>query len=156
MLPSSIQFCSNARFFSLMEQDGERVVRVVDTPFDAPPVAAQTAGDAFEAVLARVGAWRPIRDRVDARLIAEVRQQTGKLINSQKDVGGWPDYRPAAAPADSDADGMPDAWEASHGVRLLDPADAAKDRDADGRETPEATPVILRSRASRPIKTSAP
>jgi hypothetical protein len=38
----------------------------------------------------------------------------------------------AAAPADTDSDGMPDEWETSRGLNPRDPADAARDRDNDG------------------------
>jgi hypothetical protein len=73
---------------------------------------------------------------VDERVIASVR--TGKpafgdgIIDSLADVGGWPEYRPAPAAGDADRDGMPDAWERSHGLDPADPADAASDSDRDG------------------------
>ena len=38
----------------------------------------------------------------------------------------------AADPNDSDADGMPDAWEVSFGLDPFDPNDAAVDSDGDG------------------------
>jgi hypothetical protein len=37
-----------------------------------------------------------------------------------------------AAPADADNDGMPDFWEASHGLSANDATDNIKDRDSDG------------------------
>ncbi|MFN0127639.1 MAG: hypothetical protein ACKV19_13240, partial [Verrucomicrobiales bacterium] len=50
------------------------------------------------------------------------------------------DHGPAGDPADpdadalldSDADGLPDAWEMAHGLNALDPTDAAIDLDGDG------------------------
>ena len=33
------------------------------------------------------------------------------MIDSQDDVGGWPNLESTPAPKDSDHDGMPDAWE---------------------------------------------
>lgn len=45
------------------------------------------------------------------------------IIDSQQDVGGWPELKSAAAPADSDHDGMPDAWEREHGLDPANPAD---------------------------------
>jgi len=64
----------------------------------------------------------PVRDAVDARIIADVRQRTGKIIDSQKEVGGWPDYRSAAPPPDADNDGVPDTWETAHGMSQRDAA----------------------------------
>ena len=54
------------------------------------------------------------------------------IIDSQRDVGGWPVLASSTAPPDADHDGMPDAWEQAHG---LDPArteDGAEDPDGDG------------------------
>ncbi len=41
-------------------------------------------------------------------------------------------FRPSGAPLDSDGDGIPDWWEAAHGLDPSDPADAALDPDGDG------------------------
>ena len=70
-------------------------------------------------------------DAVDARIVAGVIAGTGRIINSQSDVGGWPELAPGAPWVDADADGMPDDWETAHG---LDPAtaDGSADRDGDG------------------------
>jgi hypothetical protein len=72
------------------------------------------------------------RDTVDARVIAEVRARSGKHIDSQAQVGGWPVLRSAVAPQDSDGDGMPDAWESARGLDARDGDDARADRDGDG------------------------
>lgn len=122
----------NTRFFSRVEIDGQRQVRIVDKPFDAPPVKTLPANEAFEAILASVGACLPVRDAVDARIIDQVRQRKGGIIDSQKQVGGWPDYRSAEPPKDADMDGMPDTWEVSRGLDPSDPANAVLDRNGDG------------------------
>jgi hypothetical protein len=72
------------------------------------------------------------RDAVDQRVVENVRNRRGKLIDSQEQVGGWPALRNAPAPADQDRDGMPDAWEKAHGLNPTDPADRNADRDGDG------------------------
>ena len=92
--------------------------------------ATETAAQAHASVLARAGASR-VRDAVDVRILAGVADGTGRIINSQTDVGGWPDLAPGTPWIDTDADGMPDDWETAHG---LDPAtaDGAADRDGDG------------------------
>jgi hypothetical protein len=114
----------NTQFFSTVEWEGKREVRTVDTPFDAAPVKTVSAADALELVLASVGASRPVRDAVDARLVEHVRTRRGKLIDSQAEVGGWPVLKSGALPVDTDNDGMPDAWEIAHGLDPKNPADA--------------------------------
>lgn len=122
----------NTQFFSAVEIEGRRQVRIVAEPFDMPPVETRSAQEAYAAVLAGVGASRPIRDAVDARIIAEVRNRTGSVIDSQQQVGGWPEYRSAAPEPDSDHDGMPDDWERRNGLDPDDPADGSSDKDGDG------------------------
>jgi pectate lyase len=122
----------NTKFFSAHEIDGKRQVRTFDQPFAAPSVNTVPARDVVELVLASVGASLPQRDAVDARLVNHVRTRTGKMINSQTEVGGWPALAAAPAPADADNDGMPDAWESKHGLNPRDAADANVDSDQDG------------------------
>jgi len=109
---------------------------LADWKADAPDLgdnvpATQSAQDACEQVLARAGASLQ-RDAVDARVINNVREHKGRLINSQDQVGGWPTLKTLPAPKDSDGDGMPDEWETAHGLNPNDPADNPKDRDNDG------------------------
>ncbi|CAN5428147.1 pectate lyase [soil metagenome] len=99
---------------------------VMDTPFDAAPVTLQDATTAYRMVLDRSGASKA-RDPIDARVVDSVRKRTGKIINSQKDVGGWFLAKSNAAPKDTDGDGMPDAWEKA---RKLNPRDASDASDA--------------------------
>jgi len=112
-------------------------------PIPAAPVTPQSADKAYELVLAGVGANFPKRDALDTRIVEETRTGTAKygkiwngggtgIIDSQKDVGGWPELKSAPAPADSDRDGMPDAWEKKRGLDPNDASDGAKDRDKDG------------------------
>ncbi|PLK25729.1 polysaccharide lyase family 1 protein [Novosphingobium sp. TH158] len=53
------------------------------------PVRADPAPGGCEAVLARAGAGP--RDAVDQRVVSSVRNRSGRIIDSQDDVGGWPD-----------------------------------------------------------------
>jgi hypothetical protein len=80
----------NSRFFNQVEIEGKRQVRIVAEPFEAAPVNTLSAQEAFEAVLAAVGAARPVRDAADARIVDQVRQRQGAIIDSQAQVGGWP------------------------------------------------------------------
>jgi len=59
-------------------------------PPDVAPVKADPASHACEAVLASAGASAP-RDAVDTRVVAGVRGRTGRIIDSQDEVGGWPE-----------------------------------------------------------------
>ncbi len=82
----------------------------------------QPAAEAAELVLAHAGASLH-RDPVDLRVIADVRNRTGKLIDSPREVGGFPPLRSGPAPADRDRDGIPDAWETARGLDPANPAD---------------------------------
>ncbi|MCX6615940.1 MAG: thrombospondin type 3 repeat-containing protein, partial [Acidobacteria bacterium] len=122
----------NTAMFDRVEYQGKKLFSLVSAPFDAAPVRTQSAKEAYQAVLESVGATVPVRDAVDSRIIADVRNRTGKLIDSQKEVGGWPAYRAAAPPRDSDNDGVPDAWETAHGMNPRDPRDAGAVDPASG------------------------
>lgn len=50
-------------------------------PFPAPPVKTDTARDAYEHVLKDAGAALPAHDAVDARVLREVRDGTGRIIS---------------------------------------------------------------------------
>ncbi len=112
---------------------GDACVRA-DKPFPTPVITMQTAEEAYELVLAHAGATMPKRDSADERVVHQVKTRTytftgmkdGKLYpgipDSMKQVGDWPTLNSLPAPADSDHDGMPDAWEMAKG---LDPREAA-------------------------------
>jgi len=122
----------NSQFFDPVVIDGKRQVQTVAELFAAPPVRTMPAQEAYAAVLESAGATLPVRDAVDSRIADEVRRRTGSIIDSQKQAGGWPEYRSAEPPKDSDNDGMPDDWEAAHGLNPNDPKGASLDRDGDG------------------------
>ena len=56
----------------------------------------------------------------------DVRARTGKLIDSQTQVGGWPELKAGKVPVDSDNDGIPDEWEIKHGLNPHDASDASQ------------------------------
>jgi pectate lyase len=122
----------NRLFFSQTEEAGRPVVRIADAPFPAPPVRQTSARRTYEDVLTTGGASLPKRDAADERLVKNVRERSGKIINSQAEVGGWPSLDAGEAPADSDHDGMPDAWEKRFDLNPTDAADGALDADGDG------------------------
>jgi len=57
---------------------------------------------------------------------------TGKIINSQDEAGGWPDYSEGIAPVDTDKDGMPDVYEQQHACLNYMVEDSSGDPDRDG------------------------
>jgi hypothetical protein len=104
---------------------------VVNNEFSVVAVPTQTAAAAYSSVLDSVGASKA-RDAVDMRIVNDVRNRTGKIIDSQNDVGGWPALRTMTPPTDTDRDGMPDAWEAPRGLDANNAADRNGDDDCDG------------------------
>lgn len=84
--------------------------------------STQSAEAAYELVLTKAGASK-VRDAADQRVITGVKGRTHRRIDSQKEVGGRPQLESGTAPADSDRDGMPDAWETAHGLNANDPTD---------------------------------
>jgi len=75
-------------------------------------------------VLQQTGAVVPVRDSTDARIVADVRNRTGKILRYEKESGPWPTYSGSQTAVDSDNDGIPDDWEKTHGLNPNDPADA--------------------------------
>jgi pectate lyase len=136
------------------------------SPFVEVPYAGVTdaADIAFSRVLDYVGSRYWERAPVDERLVAEVRAGTGQIIawaddpfNPSADEGSeWRSLinTPSVAREagfDTDQDGMPDGWEAEHG---LDPAlaDNNGDFDADGYTNLEE---YLNELAAWPASTAA-
>jgi hypothetical protein len=101
-----------------------------DKPFAAETMTEQTAWEACELVLNKSGASYK-RDAVDTRIAEEVK--TGKsaygknkdgIIDSQKEVGGWPLLKSQPAAPDRDLDGMPDDFEKQHHLNPENASDA--------------------------------
>ena len=101
-------------------------------PFAIAPVTTQSAEACFPIVLDNVGCKFPVRDINDVRVIEEARTGTATyggawgaglgIIDTQAEVGGWPELNSLPAPEDADHDGMADEWELANG---LNPANAA-------------------------------
>lgn len=107
---------------------------LVATPFDhGYQVTMEPAQDAFESVLQRAGCSLPHRDTLDQRIVNDVRNRTGSIIDVQggyphgtsysQTVNAWPALAAAPAPADSDHDGMPDSYEIANGLNPNDASD---------------------------------
>lgn len=81
----------------------------------------QNADDVYNTILAKAGCSL-VRDAVDSRIVNEVRNGTGKLIDNPSDVGGYPTYSGERA-VDTDGDCIPDEWEEAHGLNPRSYAD---------------------------------
>lgn len=99
-------------------------------------VVTYEAAKAYQQVVSYSGASL-VRDAVDLRVIETVKNKifsangsngsTNGIIDTQSDVGGWPELKTASPLKDSDGDGMPDTWEVAN---KLDPGKA----NANGKE----------------------
>ncbi|HEU4515293.1 MAG TPA: hypothetical protein VFR87_19450 [Nocardioidaceae bacterium] len=98
--------------------------------FAVPRTATLPAVKAYARVLRTAGASRN-RDAVDVRLVREVREGAGSIIDHPSEVGGWPILASGKPYADPDKDGMASAWERRHGTKPRR-ADASGDVDGDG------------------------
>lgn len=111
-------------------------------PVAVAPVMTQPAEQAYELILKSVGAVLPKQDPVDSRIIEEVRAgiatyggiwgHRSGIIDSQQQVGGWPELKTGYIPNDTDHDGMPDDWEITYGLDPVNPIDRNGDADGDG------------------------
>lgn len=106
----------------------------VTTPFDIGyPLTTETALEAYESVLQKAGSVLPNRDTLDQRIVNDVRNRTGRIIDVQggyphgtpydQTVNAWPALNSTAAPTDTDHDGMPDSWETANSLNPNDAGD---------------------------------
>lgn len=115
--------------------DADKRSAVVDKEFSVSAITPQSAVDAYTCVLQCVGASFPVRDTLDLRIINDVKNRTGGMIDVQggyphgtpyaQTVNAWPALRSTPAPADTDKDGMPDDWEKKKGLNAGNAADAS-------------------------------
>ena len=100
----------------------------MDAPAETPSIELVDARAAFELVLVKAGCWP--RDRVTKRTIHEVRTTTGNWGRNAplEPTDEWflEGLTPTKARADTDGDGLPDAWEKTHDLDINDTTDAAK------------------------------
>ncbi|MBQ8927054.1 MAG: carbohydrate-binding protein [Oscillospiraceae bacterium] len=110
-----------------------------NSPWFENYITLQSAEDAYKSVINNTtgaGANIPALDYIDSRYHKEVTNgtytYTGSkdglkgIIDSQTDVGGYPNssnFKSGTAAADTDRDGMPDAWENEHGLNPKDASD---------------------------------
>ena len=134
--------------------DGNKYKKL-HSPWPAMAIKQESAEKAYETVLKHAGCSLPNRDAIDKRIMEEVRtgiagMGRNGIIDRPSDVGGWPELKSAAAPADSDHDGIPDAWETAHGLDPSNKNDGKKTNlSADGYTNLE---MYLNELAGDPVK----
>lgn len=122
----------------------------LEKAWSSMPIIQQTAEEAYKLVLETAGAILPRRDVVDTRILAEVKggfatyegesykkennvadnNKVCGIIDTQKDIGGWPEFKTIPATKDSDHDGMPDEWETQNSLDAMNAEDRNKiDKD---------------------------
>ena len=105
---------------------------IVTLPAIAPIVTTTDALTAYNSVLANAGnnaglncdgTWFARRDAIDTRIVNDVINGTGHIIDNPSEVGGWITPASGTPCLDSDHDGMPDVWELAHGLNPNNIAD---------------------------------
>ncbi len=114
-----------------ISEEAKEFTKIADKPFEMDAIShvkTDTPQDAYKKVLARAGAVYPKRDALDARIIAQVKNDTGSFANLDEQVGGLPFTEEIHRPADfdKDLDGIEDAWELTHGLDPTNPKDSAQ------------------------------
>jgi hypothetical protein len=115
--------------------DYDRKNYLMKEAFASDPVVIQDAEAAYESVLKYAGASLK-RDTLDARIIKNVWDRTGSIIDVQGGypahspfeitLNAWPELKSLPAPVDTDKDGIPDDWEKKNGLSSSDASDASK------------------------------
>jgi len=116
--------------------EDERKAAVADIEFPCEKIMVQSAEESYRSVLSEVGCSRPKRDTLDLRIINDVRNRTGRIIDVQggwphgtafeHTVNAWPALRSQPPLTDSDKDGIPDDWEQKKKLNPNDPSDATR------------------------------
>ncbi len=116
--------------------EAEKAAIKQDEPHDIEGnVTTHTAEEAYDLVLAHAGASLK-RDVVDERILENVMNgdyshegsngSTNGIIDTQSDVGGWPELDGGEPVTDTDKDGIPDTWEEANDLDPNNADDAAE------------------------------
>jgi pectate lyase len=108
----------------ILEREDRR--HVVTKRHPAPTVRTTSAREAYGMVLSWAGSRVPLVDAVDHRVIDDVRDGTGRIIDDPADVGGWPHLDEGTPLSDRDHDGMHDDWESLHELDPKEPSDGSE------------------------------
>lgn len=114
----------------------------VSVPYNLPALASETSAiQAYDDVLQNAGAILPQRDTLDQRIVNDVKNGTGHIIDVQGGfshgtayaltVNAWPTLASTTPPLDTDGDGMPDSYELANGLNPNNASDR-NNRNSDG------------------------
>lgn len=116
-------------------KDEDKMQSAVKAAFSSVEISLNTAEQAYSMVLKHAGAFLPVRDTLDQRIMQDVRSRTGRHIDVQGGFAhgtpyalskvAWPELKSRPALQDSDFDGMPDQWEKKQKLDPSSGADAA-------------------------------
>lgn len=112
-------FAQMKHSYNLTDKDKSEIK--INQPHDIQNnVKTDSPKDAYDKIL-QIGGASLIRDAIDLHVLKDVKNgsftykgskgSTNGIIDSQKDVGGFPDLKHGTPLLDSDNDGMPDEWE---------------------------------------------
>ncbi|MBR0470209.1 MAG: hypothetical protein IJJ55_03210 [Clostridia bacterium] len=100
----------------------QKTLNLLKTPVDMGEyeINVETAENAYETTLATVGASLPRRDAVDARIVNDVKNGTGRIINKSEEVGAF-----AGIESETRVFEIPAEWKAAHNMADASDADIA-------------------------------
>ncbi len=114
----------------------------VTIPFAITNINTETALEAYNSVLSSVGCSLPNRDTLDARVVNDVINRTGGIIDVQGNYPhgtpyitsqlAWPILATGVTQTDTDHDGIPDNWEDARGLNKALATDANNYNSANG------------------------
>lgn len=114
----------NSKYGTVSEAEKNAIRQAEPHPIDNN-VTTHSPELAYEKVLA-IGGASLVRDAIDQRIADEVEKgiftysgsmgSKNGIIDTQADVGGWPELKSLPAPLDTSGDGMPDNWKVTNGL----------------------------------------
>jgi pectate lyase len=116
--------------------DSDLINSMLKSPISVEKIGATDALTAYQEVLKFTGCIFPVRDTLDQRIINDVKNTTGRIIDVQGGyshgtdyeltTNAWPTLKPGIALKDTDQDGLPDEWELKNKLNPNDSSDASK------------------------------
>ena len=115
----------------------DKAQALVSKPFETELVNTDSPIDAYQKILLGAGASFK-RDTLDQRIINNVKNGTGRIIDVQggyphgtpynQTINAWPQLKSIPPAKDSDGDGMPDEWELTNGLDISNASDARQNK----------------------------